>query len=107
MSPKYKPIIPYIPVMNIFAVLYYLMYAAKKIRKRFKFVLFVFLFGFSASLAQRIGVSFQKPMINWLVFIYVCYFMPMIICIVAEKTMFAGKTETDNGSSETEDNSAN
>ena len=88
MSPKFKSIIPYLPVMNIFALLYYLVYAAQKIRKRFKFVLFVFLFGFSACIVQNIAVSLQKPIINWLVLLYVCYFMLMIMCIAAEKTMF-------------------
>lgn len=91
---KLKPMMKYLPIVNIFAFLYYLIHAARTIRKSFKFVLFVFLFGFSASIVQNITVSMQNPMIHWLVLFYVCYIMPMIMCIAAEKTMFSDKSET-------------
>ena len=93
MFTKYKSLMKYIPVLNIFVLIYYLIYAARMIRKRFQFVLFVFLFGFSASIAQNIALSYQKPIINWLVLLYVCYFMPLIMCIAAEKTMFTDSKE--------------
>lgn len=107
MFPKLKSMINYLPIINIFVLLYYLINSARMIRKRFKFVLFVFLFGFSASIIQNIAVSIQKPIIFWLVLIYVCYIMPMIMCIVAEKTVFADKQEKNNESKETEEGSAN
>ena len=107
MFPKFKSMINYLPIINIFVLLYYLINSARMIRKRFKFILFVFLFGFSASIVQNIAVSIQKPIIYWLVLIYVCYIMPMIMCIVAEKTVFSDKRETDNESKETENCSTN